>query len=176
VSRTPDEVTQQVLKEAVCALQQCVEKIRHCLAQLSAEQVWWRPEPSMNSIGNLVLHLTGNLRQWVVAGLGGEPDIRDRPAEFSQRVAISGDALLESLVRVVDDSARILSKLSAAEMSRTRRIQGFDVTGWAALFDTVPHFKGHTQEITSLTRMQLGSAYQFHWQPETIEQGAPRTQ
>jgi hypothetical protein len=58
-------------------------------------------------------------------------------------------------------------------MLATRRIQGFDVTGWAALFDTIPHFKGHQQEIVGLTRQLLGDSYRFYWQPEGAEQGAP---
>src|SRR5271155_1245304 len=66
-------------------LAECVKKIKHCLAQLRDEQVWWRPHDSMNSIANIVLHLCGNLRQWIISGVGGEPDIRDRPKEFSDR-------------------------------------------------------------------------------------------
>src|SRR5438445_557021 len=62
-----------------------ISRIKHCVSQLNDEQVWWRPQESLNSIGNILLHLSGNLRQWLVAGVGGQPDVRDRPAEFSER-------------------------------------------------------------------------------------------
>jgi hypothetical protein len=166
------DVTRAALQQAAGTLHQSAEKIRHCVEQLTFEQLWWRPEPSMNSIGNLLLHLTGNLRQWVVSGLGGAPDIRHRPTEFSQHESATSEELLTNLEAVVAESISVLTEISSDEMLRSRRIQGFDVTGWAALFDTVPHFKGHTQEVTCLTRMQLGPQYRFHWQPGNAEQGA----
>ena len=70
-------------------LTKALERIKHCLGQLTDEQIWQREAESMNSIGNLILHLCGNLRQWIVAGIGGEQDLRRRPNEFSERGAIS---------------------------------------------------------------------------------------
>lgn len=170
---TGQDVTQQVTAAANEVFDQCLEKIEHCLRQLTDEQIWWRPGEDMNSIGNLVLHLTGNVRQWIVAGLGNEEDVRDRPREFSERGPVPSDALWHDLETVVNEAKRVLAAAEPATMAGNHRIQGFDVTGWYALFDCVPHFKGHTQEIICMTRMQLGSEYQFHWQPETPEQGAP---
>lgn len=169
-----DDVTRIVIMEAKGVFDQCLEKIGHCLSQLSDEQVWWRPHESQNSIGNLILHLTGNVRQWIVSGLGGKDDVRDRPGEFSERDPISADTLLARLVATVDEAKGVLGRSSSEDMLIERRIQGFDVSGWKALFDSLPHFKGHTQEIICLTRMQLGEGYRFHWQPQTPEQGAPR--
>lgn len=171
---TAEDVTHAVLLEASGVLDQSVEKIRHCLEQLSDEQVWWRPHASLNSIGNLVLHLTGNVRQWMVSGIGGSADVRDRPAEFAQRAAIPKAQLLAGLKDVVDETKQVFGRATAADMLRVRRIQGFTLSGWGALFDSIPHFKGHTQEIISLTRIQLKDAYRFHWQPATAEQGAAR--
>ena len=70
--------------EAGRELEAAFGRIKHCLRQLSEEQVWWRPSPALNSIGNLILHLCGNLRQWIVAGLGGAADHRNRPSEFAE--------------------------------------------------------------------------------------------
>jgi hypothetical protein len=168
-----DEVTRAVLHEAIGTLEQSLVRIRHCLDQLTDEQIWWRPEESLNAIGNLVLHLAGNVRQWIVAGLGGTPDTRNRPAEFSERRRVTREELLSTLDSVVAEACEVLGRLNSAEMLGKRRIQGFDVTGWAALFDSVPHFKGHQQEIVSLTRQMLGNQYRFFWQPEGVEQGAP---
>ena len=82
---TTDELAAAVGTEAANALSSALAKIKHCLGQWTAEQVWWRSHPSLNSVGNLVLHLCGNVRQWIVAGLGGAADSRDRPAEFAER-------------------------------------------------------------------------------------------
>jgi hypothetical protein len=147
-------------------------KIQHCLSQLTDEQVWWRPQNEMNSIANLLLHLTGNVRQWIVAGLGGAPDVRNRPHEFCERGPIPTTRLLADLEAVVEEARKILADCSANELPTLRRIQGFDVSGIGAIFDCVPHFRGHTQEIICLTRLQLGTKYRFHWQPQCAEQGA----
>jgi hypothetical protein len=152
-----------------CAL----AKIKHCLGQLTDEQAWWRSRPSLNSIGNLILHLCGNLRQWIVAGLGGAADGRDRPAEFAECGPIPNDELLRTLEAVVDEARAVLARQTARQLLEARRIQGFDVSGLAAIFDSVPHFRGHTQEIVGLTRLQLGDAYKFASAPTAPEQGAP---
>ena len=170
---TADDLAAAVGTEAGNELTSALGKIKHCLGQLTDDQVWWRSHPSLNSIGNLILHLCGNVRQWIVAGLGGASDVRDRPAEFAERGPIPKADLLCKLDAVVDEAKAVLSKLTARQLLEARRIQGFDVTGLKAIFDSVPHFRGHTQEIIHLTRLQLGDAYQFAWTPTTPEQGAP---
>lgn len=169
---TADNVAAAVGAEAAKELTSALGRIKHCLGQLSDAQVWWRSHPSLNSIGNLILHLCGNLRQWVVAGLGGSADVRDRPAEFAERGPIPREELLWRLDAVTAEAVGVLGRLTARQLLDTRRIQGFDVTTLAAIFDSVPHFRGHTQEIVHLTRLQLGDAYTFAWTPSTPEQGA----
>ena len=126
----------------------------------------------MNSTGNLILHLTGNVRQWIVGGIGGEADFRNRPAEFAERGPIPAADLIKRLEEVVRGAQQVLRQATAEQMLSRRRIQGFETSGWGAVFDCVPHFKGHTQEIICLTRLQLGAAYRVHWQPQTPEEGA----
>jgi hypothetical protein len=168
-----DELAAAVGTAAAHELESALHRIKHCLAQLNDEQVWRRSLPSLNSIGNLVLHLCGNLRQWIVAGVGGAADVRDRPAEFAERGPIPKEALVQRLEGVVAEAMRVLAGVNARQLAEVRRIQGFDVTGLATIFDSVPHFRGHTQEIVHMTRLQLGDAYQFAWTPTTPEQGAP---
>jgi hypothetical protein len=169
---TADELAAAVGTEAANELSNALAKIKHCLGQLTDEQVWWRSHPSLNSVGNLILHLCGNVRQWIVAGLGGAADGRDRPAEFSEPGPISKDELVRRLEAVVSEARVVLARQTARQLLKARRIQGFDVSGLTAIFDSVPHFRGHTQEIASLTRLQLGDAYRFAWAPTTPEQGA----
>jgi hypothetical protein len=170
---TADELAAVVGAAAAHELGSALGRIKHCLGQLNDEQVWHRSQPGLNSIGNLVLHLCGNLRQWVVAGLGGAGDFRDRPAEFAERGPIQKEELLRRLETGVEEAKRILAGVDARQLTEARRIQGFDVTGLAAVFDSVPHFRGHTQEIVHMTRLLLGDAYKFAWTPTTPEQGAP---
>ncbi len=173
---TPSALMATLVEEAANCLTSGVAKIRHCVGQMSDEQVWWRPEPSMNAVGNLILHLCGNLRQWTVAGIGDQPDVRDRPSEFSERWAIPKAELLGRLDEVVAAATEVLSTLSPEDLLRVRRIQGFDVSALGAIFSSFPHFTGHVQEIVCLTRMQLGPDYRYDWVPATPEQGAPRDQ
>jgi hypothetical protein len=167
-----DDLAAAVGTEAANELTSALEKVKHCLDQLNDEQLWWRSDPALNSIGNLLLHLCGNLRQWIIAGLGGAADVRDRPAEFAQRGPIPKEGLLRTLDAVVAEAKEVLGRLTARQLLEARRIQGFNVTGLAAIFSSIPHFRGHTQEIIYMTRLQLGDAYKFSWTPTTPEQGA----
>jgi hypothetical protein len=170
---TADELAGVVGTAAANELGSALERIKHCLNHLKEEQVWWRSSPGLNSTGNLILHLCGNLRQWIVAGVGGAADVRDRPAEFAEPGPVSKEDLLRNLEAVVAEAKGILAGITARQLEEVRRIQGFDVSGAAAIFDSVPHFRGHTQEIIHMTRSQLGDAYQFAWTPTTPDQGAP---
>jgi hypothetical protein len=173
-TQTGETVGQAFLAQARQRLAACHERIGHCLGQLDDAQVGWRPHASMNSITNIVLHLCGNLRQWVVAGVGGAPDVRDRPAEFAERRPISRDELRRRLAQAVAEAADTLSRVGDRQLLEPRRVQGFDGTVLSAIFDSLTHLAGHTQEIVSLTRLQLGDAYRFAWVPASPEQGAPR--
>jgi hypothetical protein len=162
------------LEEARRRLAACRERIGHCLGQLDDRQVWWRPHESMNSIANLVLHLCGNLRQWIVAGVGGATDVRDRPQEFAEQGPIPKAELLLRLEEVLGEADAVLAETTERQLLEPRRIQGFDETVLSAIFDSLAHLSGHTQEIICLTRIQCGDAYRFAWTPATPEQGALR--
>jgi hypothetical protein len=170
---TADEFAAAVTAEAAHEMHSALARIKHCLDQLTDEQIWSRPGEGQNSIANLLLHLSGNLRQWVIAGLGGAADVRDRPAEFADRGGRSREELWRLLGGTLAEAGQVLQRLSAGELLRPRRIQGRDLSGLRALFDTVPHLRGHTQEIVFRTRLLLGDQYRFAWTPQTKEEGAP---
>ncbi|MEX0937817.1 MAG: DUF1572 family protein [Pirellulales bacterium] len=161
------------LMEAPAQLRESLRKIEHCVDQLSDEQLWWRPTPDQNSIANLLLHLSGNVRQWIVSGVGDTADTRDRPSEFIERGPIPRANLLETIRTALDDACNVISAAPPETLLEMRRVQGFDVTPLTAIFDSTAHFEGHMQEIICLTRMQLGDRYRFDWMPTTAEQGAP---
>jgi hypothetical protein len=153
-------------------LTQALDRLKHCLNQLTDAQVWWRPAEAMNSIGNLLLHLAGNVRQWIVAGLGGAKDERFRQGEFDERRQIPKDELLAKLEATVAEAKAAMGQQTPEKWARVRRIQSFEVTGLGAAVHSVSHFRGHTQEIIHLTRTQLGERYKFDFVPKTKEQGA----
>jgi hypothetical protein len=170
---TADDLAVAVGTEAAKEMASALGRIKHCLDQLTVDQVWWRSSPSMNSIGNLILHLSGNVRQWIVAGIGGAKDVRNRPVEFSERGPLSKDELLKRINTIVDEAKAVLERLTAQQLLGVRCIQGSEITGLAAIFNSVPHFRGHTQEIIHMTRTLLGDAYRIAWAPSTPEEGAP---
>jgi uncharacterized damage-inducible protein DinB len=173
MQETSRSVGQAYLAEGRRRLAACHQRIQHCVGQLDDDQVWWRPREGMNSIANILLHLCGNVRQWIIAGVPRTPDTRDRPREFAEREPIPKKELLRRLDAVVREADAVLAAVTDAQLLEPRRIQGFDETVLSATFDTLAHFNGHTQEIVYVTRLQLGDAYKLAWVPATPEQGAP---
>lgn len=134
-------------------VEEYLPKIERCVERLTDEQVWWRPDPESNSIGNLLLHLSGNARQWIVCGLGGEPDKRQRQTEFDAREGIPRDELLAKLRRTVADVNHVLSRFDPALLLDKYPIQGTEATALAAIFHVTEHFSMHTGQIILLTKM-----------------------
>jgi hypothetical protein len=169
----PNDVGRAFLIVARHQLAERAQRIRHCVEQLDDDQVWWRPRESMNSIANLLLHLQGNLRQWIVSGVGGEPDSRDRPGEFTDRSRLPKAELLAEFEGVVARVDAVLANLDEARLIEPRRIQGFEELVLSAIWHSLEHLGGHTQEIIFMTRLQVGDDYKFAWTPSTPEQGGP---
>ena len=131
-----------------------LRRIQHCLRLLSEEQIWWRPNRASNSAGNLVLHLCGNMRQWIISGLGGAPDLRERDAEFAARGGIPRRALLHGLRATFRETDAVLRRLSAQALARHYVIQGYHVTGLAAVAHVYFHFSYHAGQIIYITKLQ----------------------
>ena len=160
-------------QECTHLVDQSVARIRHCVEQLSHDQVWWQPAGGVNSIGVLIRHLAGNLQQWGVDGIAQSADLRDRDAEFHSDLRPSAADLLSQLDAVARQVATTVAQLSPAALLEGRTIQGFQVSVMGALMHTIPHFVGHTHQIVLLTRMQLGNDYRFHWDPNAPRDVVP---
>ncbi|MGO8814700.1 MAG: DUF1572 family protein [Terriglobia bacterium] len=156
------ELTHAVVAQADRVLRQLyLPRITSCLAHLSPEQIWWRPNEASNSVGNLVLHLTGNVRQWIISGLGGAPDVRVRDLEFSEHGPLPGRVLVSRLRRTIIEACGMLESLSAKDLARVYIIQKFHVTGLEAAFHVAEHFSHHAGQIILLTKMLTGSDLKF---------------
>jgi len=133
--------------------QDYLPKIERCLELLNDQQIWWRANPQSNSIGNLLLHLSGNVRQWIVSGLGEASDARDRDSEFAQREVISRDELLARLKQTLQEADDVLAKFDPDALLEKRRIQGIDeVPALEAILHVVEHFSMHTGQIILLAK------------------------
>lgn len=142
-------------------MQQYLPWLRTCLARLTEEDIWWRPNAGSNSAGNLILHLCGNVRQWVMHGLAGRPDVRARDAEFAASGPLPKAELLQQLEATLAEAEAVLQQLAAADLAQPRRIQGFDQTGLSAIFHVVEHFSYHTGQIVYLTKLRTGVDLKF---------------
>jgi uncharacterized damage-inducible protein DinB len=141
--------------------QEYARKIETAVAPLSEEQIWWRPNEASNSIGNLLAHLTGNLSQWVLEGLGGEKFDRHRSQEFSARSGAAKVELLNRLLGVVERCRATVARLSDGDLARRRRIQTYETDGYDALFHAVEHMSYHTGQIVLLAKM-MGIQLDFY--------------
>jgi uncharacterized damage-inducible protein DinB len=124
-----------------------------CLEQLSDDEIWWRPNEASNSIGNLVLHICGNMRQWIISGLGGVKDLRQRDKEFDERGPVAREALLEKLQQTVREACAVLARVNANDLT-SRRIQQFDVTGYEAAAHVIEHVAYHSGQIIYITKLK----------------------
>jgi uncharacterized damage-inducible protein DinB len=128
-------------------------KLERCVERLTDEEVWWRPNPESNSIGNLLLHLSGNARQWIVSGLGGATDGRQRQTEFDEREIIPRDELLRVLRATITDVDNVLAGFDPSRLLDRYPIQGTEATALQAIFHVTEHFSMHTGQIILLTKL-----------------------
>lgn len=138
-------------------------RILRCLGELDDAGVWWRTHETDNSIGNLILHLSGNVEQWINSGLGeGVADGRDRPSEFSERRRLPKATLAATLTATLDRADRTLEKFDPARLTERRVIQGFDVTCLEALSHVVEHFAQHLGQVIYITKLRTGTDLKFY--------------
>jgi len=129
-------------------------RIVGCLEQLSDDEIWWRPNEASNSIGNLVLHICGNMRQWIICGLGGAEDLRERDKEFAERGPVAREALLKKFQQTVGQAGVVMSRLKPEVLTRPHRIQGYDVTGYEAAAHVIEHVAYHSGQIIYITKLK----------------------
>jgi uncharacterized damage-inducible protein DinB len=143
-------------------IEQSALRIATCLESLTEEQIWARTADSSNAIGNLVLHLEGNVRQWLGAGVAGMDDVRLRDAEFAARGGVARDELLRRLTATVEVAGRALTSLTAERLAEVITVQGYRMTVLEAVYHVVEHFSGHTGQIIFATKLITGGDLGFY--------------
>jgi len=135
-------------------------RLRACVELLTDEQLSWRPNENSNSIANLMLHLSGNVRQWLLVSFNKEEDRRQRSAEFAERSQLSASTLIAQLGATMDETSALLARLTPADLVARYEIQGYHVTGLDAIYHVVEHFGMHYGQIAyiakALTAKDLG--------------------
>lgn len=137
-------------------------KIERCLEALPADAVWRRSNELSNSIGNLLLHLEGNVRQWIVSSVGGAPDHRYRSGEFAAREGGDAMALFAALRTTLADADTVIGALRVDDLASRRTIQARDVSVFDAVYHVVEHFSLHTGQIILLTKLYAPGRIQFY--------------
>jgi uncharacterized damage-inducible protein DinB len=150
---TPEQV---FLNFSAQKLEQLSGRIADCLGKLSHDQVWARGSDAENAIGNLVLHLCGNLRQWIGTGVAGKPDIRVRDREFQARGDIEPDDLRERLVGAVSEAAATIRGLPVQRLLDPVEVQKYKLTVLEAIYHVVEHFAQHTGQVLFATKQMTG--------------------
>jgi uncharacterized damage-inducible protein DinB len=150
------------LNFSIDKLQQLASRIDTCVSQLRDEQVWTRGGENENAVGNLVLHLCGNVRQWIIASIGGEPDHRQRDREFSARGGVDKAELQQRLSATVSQATAVIDGVSEQRLADRLTIQGSEVSVLEAIYHVVEHFAMHTGQIIFVTKMLTSSDLGFY--------------
>jgi len=143
-------------------LAQMTDRIGTCLDALAEDQIWQRANEHSNAVGNLVLHLAGNVRQWLISGVGQQPDFRQRDTEFAARAGLAKDDLRQVLNQTIQEAIVMLQALPAARLTELVEIQGFRLTVLEAIYHVVEHFSGHTFQIILLTKAHRNTPLDFY--------------
>ena len=138
-------------------LKQYTSRIQDCLGRLTPGQIWTRGNENVNAVGNLVLHLCGNVSQWIGSGVAGRPNTRQRDAEFAARGGLSGTELCDKLAGVVEDAVAILRDTTAQQLNEIASVQNYELSKLEVIYHVVEHFSGHTGQIQFATKLLTGA-------------------
>ena len=155
-------IEEDFLTTAAEKLVENLERIETCVPKLPADALWARGSENENAVGNLLLHLDGNVRQWILSGIAGAPDTRDRPSEFAARSGATAERLVTDLRATVREAVDVIRSLPHRRLTESVRIQGYDATVLSAIFHVVEHFSGHTYQIILLTKRATGEDLGFY--------------
>jgi uncharacterized damage-inducible protein DinB len=153
---------QLFLDYSIRKLHQNLDRLDSCLARLTEDQIWSRGHETENSVGNLLLHLAGNVRQWIIAGVGATPDNRDRDSEFNARTGPDKTQLLANLRDTVDRACAIIEPLSSERLATLIHVQKYDLPVLEAIYHVVEHFAMHTGQVIFATKLLTGEELGFY--------------
>lgn len=143
----------EFIEQSVSRLQENTPKIKKCLDELTEEEIWKRPNPSSNSIGNIIIHLCGNITQYILSSLGNVEDKRERDKEFSMQGGLNKKELFGRLSTTVHQATSIIHNIDSNDMLRKRSVQGFELSAIGIIIHVVEHYSYHTGQIIFWTKL-----------------------
>jgi hypothetical protein len=159
------DVSELFVRKSIHLLtEEYLSKIEASVDGLGDSNLWWRPNEASNSAGNLILHLCGNVTQWIIGGVGRRPYDRRRQEEFDRRDPLPRQELIARLRGVVSEAVTIVERLGSADLVERRKIQGYDVSVLEAVYHVVEHFGMHTGQIIWIAKLHRGEDLQL-WKP-----------
>jgi uncharacterized damage-inducible protein DinB len=152
----------EITKRAIQHFRENTERIIKCLDMLTEEDIWKRPNASSNSVGNQVLHLCGNITQYVISSLGQREDKRERDKEFATTSGYSLSQLIKMLSDTTSEAIMVFETTTPEELMRVRQVQGFTYTGIAVVMHVVEHYSYHTGQIAFWTKLLKDTSLGFY--------------
>jgi uncharacterized damage-inducible protein DinB len=157
-----EKIKKELIKDCTRHINEYTKRVKICLDMLSEEQVWQKPNTSSNSIANLMLHLCGNMTQYVLSSLGGKADLRERDKEFSTEGGLNKEQLFEKLSAVVHSVVEEIQLHDEGSLLTTRTVQGFQLNGLAIILHITEHYSYHTGQIALLTKLMTNEDLGFY--------------
>lgn len=148
-----NELINEFLEQSIDRINQNTPRIISCMNELKEEDTWRRPNDSSNSVGNIILHLCGNITQYIISSLGETRDIRERDKEFSANSGYSKKELINKLTMVVEKACDVIKKMDAEKLLRKRQVQGFQHSGMGIIIHVTEHYSYHTGQIAFWTKL-----------------------
>jgi uncharacterized damage-inducible protein DinB len=146
-------ITDLFVKEAILTIEENTQKIKTCLAEFDDTSIWKRPNQASNSVGNIVLHLCGNITQYILSSLGGQDDKRERDKEFAAQDGFTKQALLAKLDQTISTALKVISDIKEDELLRVRPVQVYQRSGVSIIFHVAEHYSYHTGQIIFWTKL-----------------------
>jgi uncharacterized damage-inducible protein DinB len=157
-----NNITKEFIDQAISVIEKNTPKITKCLDQLTEEQIWLRPNEASNSIGNILLHLCGNIRQYIISALGNQPDIRERDKEFSARDGYNKEALQNKLMTTLEQAVNIIRNIDENRLLKIYSVQGFEYSGIGIIMHVTEHYSHHTGQVIFWTKQLAGKDLGFY--------------
>jgi uncharacterized damage-inducible protein DinB len=147
------ELIGEFIRHSINRIEENTKKVMKCLDELDEKDIWIYPNESSNSMGNLMLHLCGNIRQYIISSLGGKEDIRERDKEFSARGGLTKNELISKFTEIINEAKSIINSVDAGSLLRVRSVQVYEYTGLGIIYHVVEHYSYHTGQIIFFTKM-----------------------
>ena len=148
-----EKFIEEFIGQAIHWIDENTQKLATCVQELNDSEIWKRPNLHSNSVGNIILHLCGNMRQYAISSLGNSKDVRERDKEFSADGGYSGAELFKKLTDTVEQAKKIIQSTTEEELLRERKVQGYTHSGIGIVLHVTEHYSYHTGQIIFWTKL-----------------------